>query len=70
MELEGCYIGFEALPRVVMKVTILQDIARCSPYMNRRFGGKSVHIITTRRYVSEYGNFHFLEDSFFKDFRN
>jgi hypothetical protein len=42
MELEECYIGFEVLTAVVMKVTIFQDIAPFSRYMNRRFGGTSV----------------------------
>jgi hypothetical protein len=31
--------GFEVLASVVMKVSIFWDIAPCSPYMKRRFGG-------------------------------
>jgi hypothetical protein len=32
-------VGFEVLTAVVIKTAILWDIAPCSPYMNRRFGG-------------------------------
>jgi hypothetical protein len=36
--------GFEALASVVMNVSIFWDIAPCSPYMNRRFGGCIISI--------------------------
>jgi hypothetical protein len=32
--------GFEVLPAVVLNVTLLWDIAPCSPYVNRRFGSR------------------------------
>jgi hypothetical protein len=32
-------VGFEVFTAVVMKIVIFWDIAPCSPYMNRRFGG-------------------------------
>jgi hypothetical protein len=32
-------VGFEVLTAVVMITAIFRDIAPCSPYMNRRFGG-------------------------------
>jgi hypothetical protein len=33
------YVGFEVLTAVVMNVALFWDIAPCSPYVNRRFGG-------------------------------
>jgi hypothetical protein len=32
-------IGFEVITAEILKVTIFWDIALCSQYMNRRFGG-------------------------------
>jgi hypothetical protein len=33
------FVGIEVLTAVVIKFAIFWDIAPCSPYMNRRFGG-------------------------------
>jgi hypothetical protein len=33
------FVGLEVLIAVVMNVAILWDIASCSPYVSRRFGG-------------------------------
>jgi hypothetical protein len=33
------YAGFKVLTAVVMSGAIVWDIASCSPYVNRRFGG-------------------------------
>jgi hypothetical protein len=54
---EFTMVGFEVFAAVVMKIAVFWDTAPCSPYMNRRFGGTSVHIRTTRRYIPEDGNF-------------
>jgi hypothetical protein len=32
-------VGFEVFTAIVMKIFIFWDIAPCSPYMSRRFGG-------------------------------
>jgi hypothetical protein len=32
-------VGFEVLTAVVINIVIFRDIAPCSPYVNRRFGG-------------------------------
>jgi hypothetical protein len=34
------FVAFEVLTEAVMDVAISWDILSCSPYMNRRFGGK------------------------------
>jgi hypothetical protein len=34
------FVGSEVLTAVVIDATILWDIVSCSPYVNRRFGGK------------------------------
>jgi hypothetical protein len=33
------YLGFEIITAIVMNVAMFWDIALCSPYVNRRFGG-------------------------------
>jgi hypothetical protein len=33
------YLGFEVLTALVMNIAIIWNIASCSPYVNRRFGG-------------------------------
>jgi hypothetical protein len=35
-----CFVGFEVLTAVAMKVAIFWDIAPCSEYMKQRFCGK------------------------------
>jgi hypothetical protein len=37
------FVGFEVLTVVVMNVAIFWDIAPCSPYFNRCFGGHLLH---------------------------
>jgi hypothetical protein len=54
-------VGFEVITAVVVNVAIFWDIAQCSPYVNRRFGSRSVHILDTRhsahlRTCTEYDN--------------
>jgi hypothetical protein len=41
-----------------MDFAIFWNIPLCCPYVNRRFGGTSVHIRTTRPYIPQDGKIH------------
>jgi hypothetical protein len=49
--------AFEVLAAVVKKVTIFWDIAPCTPYVNRRFGGVSRYEELRRSSFREMGIF-------------
>lgn len=55
-------VGFKVLTEVVIGNVIFWDTAPCGRNMNRRFGGTSVHIRTTRHYIPEDDNFQFIWD--------
>jgi hypothetical protein len=38
-----------------MKNSVFLDVVLCRYYVNRRFGGTSVYIISTRRHITEHG---------------
>jgi hypothetical protein len=45
----GLHVGFEVLTAVVTNVEIFWDIAPCSPYVNRSFGGTHRRSLQSRK---------------------